>query len=298
MNSILQRRGKNTASLLMFTAPFLIVFAVFFLYPLARGVVLSFTDWNGIERSAPFNGLDNYIELFTDDSRFLHSLWITFVFTALTVIASNFVSLVLAVLIESGARFKNTLRTLFFLPYVFSLVVVGFTWKIMYIEIIPDIAKLSPLLEFLNLDYIGNPQLALYAVIVMNIWFGIGYYLIIYLAGIQTIDSSVMEAASIDGATGWARFRMMTVPLLMPSISICVFTSITSSLKIFDAIFVLTGGGPGYATESIALNIYYEAFGSANRFGYGMAKSVVLGIIVLIISYFQLKFFKSREVEA
>lgn len=298
MNSILQRRGKNTASLLMFTAPFLIVFAVFFLYPLARGVVLSFTDWNGIERSAAFNGLDNYIELFTDDSRFLHSLWITFVFTALTVIASNFVSLVLAVLIESGARFKNTLRTLFFLPYVFSLVVVGFTWKIMYIEIIPDIAKLSPLLSFLNLDYIGNPQLALYAVIVMNIWFGIGYYLIIYLAGIQTIDSSVMEAASIDGATGWARFRMMTVPLLMPSISICVFTSITSSLKIFDAIFVLTGGGPGYATESIALNIYYEAFGSANRFGYGMAKSVVLGVIVLLISYFQLKFFKSREVEA
>ncbi|WP_372630030.1 carbohydrate ABC transporter permease [Cohnella sp.] len=298
MNRILQRGGKQTASLLLFTAPFLIVFAVFFLYPLARGVVLSFTDWNGIQRNAVYNGLNNYVELFTDDPRFLHSLWITLVFTALTVIVSNFVSLVLAVLIESGSRFKNTLRTLFFLPYVFSLVVVGFTWKIMYIEIIPDIAKLSPALEFLNLDYIGNPQLALYAVIVMNIWFGIGYYLIIYLAGIQTIDSSVMEAASIDGATGWTRFRVIMVPLLMPSISICVFTSITSSLKIFDAIFVLTGGGPGYATESIALNIYYEAFGSANRFGYGMAKSVVLGVIVLIISYFQLKFFKSREVEA
>lgn len=298
MNSIRQRSGKSTASLLLFTAPFLLVFAVFFLYPLARGVLLSFTDWNGIQRTVSFNGLHNYIELFTDDPRFLYSLWITFIFTALTVIVSNAVSLVLAVLIESVKRFKNTLRTLFFLPYVFSLVVVGFTWKIMYIEVLPDIAKLSPLLEFLNLDYIGHPQLALYAVIVMNIWFSLGYYMIIYLAGIQTIDASVMEAASLDGATGWTRFRAMTVPLLMPSISICIFTSITSSLKIFDAIFVLTGGGPGYATESIALNIYYEAFGTANRFGYGMAKSVTLGVIVLLVSYLQLKFFKSREVEA
>jgi len=298
MNSIRQRSGKGTASLLLFTAPFLLVFAVFFLYPLARGVLLSFTDWNGIQRSVSFNGLQNYVELFTDDPRFLYSLWITFIFTALTVIVSNAVSLVLAVLIEGVRRFKNTLRTLFFLPYVFSLVVVGFTWKIMYIEVLPDIAKLSPLLEFLNLDYIGHPQLALYAVIVMNIWFSLGYYMIIYLAGIQTIDASVMEAASLDGATGWTRFRAMTVPLLMPSISICIFTSITSSLKIFDAIFVLTGGGPGYATESIALNIYYEAFGTANRFGYGMAKSVTLGVIVLLVSYLQLKFFKSREVEA
>ncbi|WP_159881269.1 carbohydrate ABC transporter permease [Paenibacillus puerhi] len=298
MESSLSRNGKQFRSLLLFIAPFLLVFTMFFLYPLARGVVLSFTDWNGIERTAVFNGLQNYVELFTDDNRFLHSLWITFIFTACTVVASNFVSLLLAVMIESGARFKNTLRTLFFLPYVFSLVVVGFTWKIMYIEIIPDIAKLSSLLKFLNLDYIGNPHLALYSVIIMNIWFGIGYYLIIYLAGMQTIDSSVMEAASIDGATGWRRFTAITVPLLMPSISICVFTSITSSLKIFDAIFVLTGGGPGYSTESIALNIYYEAFGTANRFGYGMAKSVVLGVIVLIISYFQLRFFKSREVEA
>ncbi|NQX66976.1 sugar ABC transporter permease [Paenibacillus alba] len=298
MNSRLYAERKQTGSLLLFIGPFLIVFAVFFLYPLARGVVLSFTDWNGIERTAAFNGIQNYVELFTDDNRFLHSLWITFIFTACTVVISNFVSLLLAVVIESGTKFKNTLRTLFFLPYIFSLVVVGFTWKIMYIEIVPDIAKLSKLLQFLNLDYIGNPYLALYSVIIMNIWFGIGYYLIIYLAGIQTIDSSVMEAASIDGAVGWRRFSSITVPLLMPSISICVFTSITGSLKIFDAIFVLTGGGPGYSTESIALNIYYEAFGTANRFGYGMAKSVVLGAVILIISYFQLKFFSSREVEA
>jgi raffinose/stachyose/melibiose transport system permease protein len=298
MTSNLNKAGKNAVTWLAFVSPFLILFLVFFLYPLARGVVLSFTDWNGIDRTSSYIGFHNYVEVFTDDKRFLHSLWITFIFTLFTVVVSNIVSLLLAVVIESGIKFKNTLRTLFFLPYIFSLVVVGFTWKIMYTEIIPDVSQLSRFLKFLNLDYLGDPQLALYSIIVMNIWFSIGYYLIIYLAGLQTIDKSVLEAASIDGATRWRRLTQITVPLLMPTIAICVFTSITGSLKIFDAIFVLTGGGPGYSTESIALNIYYEAFGAANRFGYGMAKSVVLGLIILIISYFQLKFFASREVEA
>ncbi|MCD9020771.1 carbohydrate ABC transporter permease [Cohnella silvisoli] len=288
---------RNRMSLLWFIMPFTLLYVVFFLYPFTKGLLLSFTDWNGISKTTQYVGFQNYLELFTEDSRFLHSLFVTLIFTVLNVAISNICALVLAVAIEWGSRsFRNLLRTLFFLPYVFSLVVVGFVWRLLYTEVLP---KLSEQIhwQFFNLDYIGDPAIALYSTIFMNIWYGIGYFLIIYLAGLQTIDTSVLEASQIDGATGWVQFTKIIIPLLMPSITICIFTSIAGSLKIFDAIFVLTGGGPGYSTESIALNIYYEAYGAANRFGYGMAKAVVLAGVILFISYFQLKFFKAKEVE-
>ncbi len=293
----IMRRNKDRISMLLFIAPFTVLFITLFMYPLIKGVLFSFTDWNGINPRLNFIGIQNYINLFTQDNRFLHSLGVTGVYTVVNVIGANVLGLLLALIIESTASIKNLLRTAFFLPYIFSLVVVGFIWKLIYTKVMTNLYDITGI-GFFNLDFLGDPKLALTGVLIMSIWQGLGYYLIIYIAGLQTVDKALLEAAGIDGANRFQRFFNVTLPMLMPSVTICVFTSIADSLKVFDAIFVLTSGGPGYATEAIALNIYNEAFGSANLYGYGMAKAVILAIIIMAISLVQLKFFKSMEVDS
>lgn len=291
-----KKKYKSTISLLLFIAPFTIVFSIFMLYPLSKGIVLSFTDWNGISPEMKFVGLKNYIEVFAKDSRFINSLKVTGLYTVCNVIFSNALGLLLAVFIERSGKIKNVLRTLFFIPYILSLVVVGFTWKLMYTKVAADLYQIMGVGIF-NIDFLGDSGIALLSVIIMSIWQGMGYYMLIYIAGLQSLDTAVLEAADIDGASEWKKFFRIKIPLLMPSLTICVFTSIADSLKVFDAVFVLTSGGPGYATETMALNIYNEAFGSANLYGYGMAKAVILAVIILIVSVIQLGYFKKKEVE-
>ena len=292
----IKKKYKSTISLLLFIAPFFLTFCVFMLYPLSKGIVLSFTDWNGISADMTFVGLKNYIEVFTKDTRFLNSLKVTGIYTICIVVLSNIFGLLLAIFIEKSGKIKNTLRTLFFIPYVLSLVVVGFTWKLMYTKVAANLYQITGLGLF-DIDFLGNADIALLSVILMSIWQGIGYYMLIYIAGLQSIDTAIIEAADIDGASEGKKFFRIKLPLLMPSLTICIFTSIADSLKVFDAVFVLTSGGPGYATETIAINIYNEAFGSANLYGYGMAKAVVLAVIILIVSVVQLGYFKGKEVE-
>lgn len=291
-----KKKYKSTISLLMFIAPFTIIFSIFMLYPLSKGIVLSFTDWNGISPEMKFVGLKNYIEVFAKDSRFINSLKVTGLYTVCNVVFSNALGLLLAVFIERSGKIKNVLRTLFFIPYILSLVVVGFTWKLMYTKVAADLYQIMGVGLF-NVDFLGDSGIALLSVIMMSIWQGIGYYMLIYIAGLQSLDTAVLEAADIDGASEWRKFFRIKIPLLMPSLTICIFTSIADSLKVFDAVFVLTSGGPGYATETMALNIYNEAFGSANLYGYGMAKAVILAVIILIVSVIQLGYFKKKEVE-
>ena len=291
-----KKNAKDNLQVIIFVLPFLTVFTVFFLYPFLKGIVLSFTDWNGISRQYNFVFLKNYISLFKNDQRFIHSLWITLIYTASVVIISNILGIALSLLIESSGKLKNILRVGYFFPYVFSLVVVGFSWRLLFTKVFSNLFKLTGW-GFFDLDFLGDPKLALVSVIVVSIWQGLGYYLVIYIAGIQSIDSNILEAADIDGAIGWKKFRYVTLPLLMPSVTICVFTSIAGSFKVFDAVFVLTSGGPGYSTETVALNIYNEAFGSANLYGYGMAKAVVLAIIIMVITFIQLNYFQKKEVQ-
>lgn len=291
-----KKNAKDNLQVIIFVLPFLTVFTVFFLYPFLKGIVLSFTDWNGISRQYNFVFLKNYISLFKNDQRFIHSLWITLIYTASVVIISNILGIALSLLIESSGKLKNILRVGYFFPYVFSLVVVGFSWRLIFTKVFSNLFKLTGW-GFFDLDFLGDPKLALVSVIVVSIWQGLGYYLVIYIAGIQSIDSNILEAADIDGAIGWKKFRYVTLPLLMPSVTICVFTSIAGAFKVFDAVFVLTSGGPGYSTETVALNIYNEAFGSANLYGYGMAKAVVLAIIIMVITFIQLNYFQKKEVQ-
>lgn len=296
MRHKLPHSARKNIFLFLFVLPFLLVFLIFFLYPFFKGIVMSFTDWNGISQEYNVVWFDNYINIFMKDKRFINSLTVTFIYTAAVVIVSNVLGIALSLLIEHSGRMKNILRVGFFLPYVFSLVVVGFSWKLIFTNAFPDFYEFTGW-EFFNLDFLGDTHLALVSVIIVGIWQGLGYYLVVYIAGIQSMDVNILEAADIDGATGWNKFSNITLPMLMPSITICVFTSIAGAFKVFDLVFALTSGGPGYATETIALDIYNEAFGSANLYGYGMAKAIILAIIILVVTFIQLHYFRKKEVQ-
>ncbi|MEG0764647.1 MAG: sugar ABC transporter permease [Pseudoflavonifractor sp.] len=273
------------------------IFLLFFIVPFVDGIIMSFTNSNGFTDVFDFVGLQNYIDLFTKDTRFRNSFGVTMVFTVLNVVIGNVLALLLAFVIESGIKGKNFFRTMFFLPYVFALVIIGFAWKFIFTQFIPQLGQMLGLTALVQ-DYLGNPDLAIFSVIAMQIWYQLGYYMVIYIAGMQSIDRSLLEAAAIDGASTFKKYTKVVIPLLYPSISICLFTGIASSLKVFDAVLSLTGGGPGYATEVVSLNIYFEALGDAQRYGYGMAKSIVLAILIFAVTFIQRRFFEKREVEA
>ncbi|MEG2349182.1 MAG: sugar ABC transporter permease [Hungatella sp.] len=288
-------KKSPNVSLLLFCLPFLILFLVFFIYPFLNGIWMSFTNSNGFTKVFEYVGFRNYLELLKD-KRFLESTKNTLLFTVLNVVIGNVLALLLAFVIESGIKGKNFFRTTFFLPYVFALIVIGFVWKFIFTQWLPQFAAWSHL-SFLNQDFLGNPKIAIYATIIVQIWYQLGYYMIIYIAGMQSIDKSLLEAARIDGAGAIALHRRVVLPLLVSSISICLFTGIASSFKAFDSILSLTGGGPGYATEVLSLNIYYEAMGDAQRYGYGMAKAIILAGFIFIVTMIQRKICDHLEVE-
>lgn len=288
---------RDNVTLLLFCLPFLTIFMLFFIVPFVDGIIMSFTNSNGFTNVYDFIGIQNYIDLFTKDTRFHESFGVTILFTVLNVVIGNVLALLLAFVIESGIKGKNFFRTMFFLPYVFALVIIGFAWKFVFTQWIPQFAQTIGL-DFLVQDYLGDPKIAIFSVVVMQIWYQLGYYLVIYIAGMQSIDRSLLEAAEIDGAPTVQKYTKVVIPLLYPSISICLFTGIASSLKVFDAILSLTGGGPGYATEVVSLNIYFEALGDSQRYGYGMAKSIILAIVIFAVTFIQRRFFEKREVEA
>jgi raffinose/stachyose/melibiose transport system permease protein len=264
--------------------------------PFIMSVVYSFTRWNGIDRTPVFIAFENYRELFTDDPVMLNALVFTLEQTVLRVIFTNVIALLLAVFLDGEIRGKNALRAAFYIPNIISLIVIGYIWFFIFsrgFNSLYQYVKFPPLM----LSWLGDAKMAFVSVLVVSIWQSIGFYMVIYIAGLQVVPRDMIEAAMIDGAGGVARFFRITIPLIMPSITVAVFHSVSNSLKSFDVIFSLTNGGPGNSTASIALDIYKTAF-VTSRFGYGTAKSVVLFLLILVFTFFQVKFFKAREVEA
>lgn len=290
---ISNRKLRTGAIFLSFILPALILYTVFFLIPLFSGILYSLTKWNGISSIKKYIGLNNFTELL-GDKRFLSSLIFTFKYAALNVISINILAFLLALMLDRQIRGIGLLRSIFFLPNVISMIIVGFIWQFFFTNVIGEIANWTGL-TFLNQSWLGNPGIAFYSVTLVSVWRGAGYMMIIYLAGLQTINSELIDASRIDGASGWKLFAYIILPLMIPSINICLFMTIANSFKIFDLVFAMTHGGPGYATEVISLNIYNEAFLS-DRYGYGTAKAVVLMLIILIITYIQLKVLKKKEV--
>ncbi|MCD1259643.1 sugar ABC transporter permease [Paenibacillus athensensis] len=291
------RTGKQAAVLLAFVFPALLFYAVFVLAPAIGGVGYSLTNWNGLNPSYQFVGAANYVEALTDDPYFLNAVGFTLKYVAAMVILQNALAIALAVLVESRRRSKAWYRTIFFMPNMISLIIGGFMWLYIFTKVLPYMAEHS-VLKMLDQSWIGDARFSFLAILIVSLWGGVGYLMVIYMAALQGVPAQLKEAAAIDGANGWQTFRHITLPMIYPALTIGVFLTLSSSFKAFDAVYALTGGGPGRATQVIALNIFEEAFKSSNRYGYANAKAVILFAAVLVITLIQLWIMKRREVES
>lgn len=279
-----------------FILPALIIFLIFSITPTITGIYYSFTDWNIYAASLKFIGLDNYKEMFSDP-KVITAFKNTLIFAFVVTILQNTLGLGLALMVNEVIYLKGLLRTIFFLPFIISPLIIGHLFTAIYHPSNGVLNKTLSFigLDFMTLDWLNDPSIALISVIGTDIWRVIGFAMIIYLAGLQFVPNELSEAAAIDGASYWIRFKHIVFPLLAPSFTINILLSLISSLKVFDMILVLTGGGPGYKTE--VFNTYIMRIFSSGELGYATAVNLVLFIIITGIGVPVLYFLRKREVE-
>jgi raffinose/stachyose/melibiose transport system permease protein len=291
-----RRLAKTGAPSLWFAAPALAVYGLVVLYPSIAGAYYAFTDWSGIG-SASWVGLENFRTLFDDDQSF-GALKNTLLLTVFIVVVQNAVGLALALGVHSRVKSKYVLRTIFFAPAVLSPVVIAFLWKYMF-NPAPD-AGINAMLGFFGLDFLqqnwlGDPGVALWAIGLTVVWQYAGYSMVIFVAALQGIPRELEEAAALDGAGRFQRFRHLVLPLIAPAMTICLTLSTIGGLKLFDQVFAITGGGPGYSTETLSTLIYKQAF-VFGQYGYSTAVALVLALLVSCLALVQMRYLQSREV--
>lgn len=287
---------KALADTLVFTLPAVVMVILAMYIPFVMSGYYSLTEWNGISRNPVFIGLENFKTIFSSGSpEFIRALIFTFKYSALFILFSNVLALALAVALTQRFRLANFLRGVFFVPYIMSMTIVGFIWKFIFTQGFEKLYEITGW-GFWNYSWLGDGGLAFYSLVLVGVWQSLGFYIVLYIAGLQAIPTDILEAASIDGASAGKRFFSVVLPMLGPSITTCIFMSLTNSLKVFDIILALTKGGPGGATYSATLDIYREAFQN-NNYGLGSAKAIVFFVIVLVLTQVVLRFFESREVE-
>jgi len=284
---------EKNRSLTLFIMPALLFYAAFTLAPAFGGIWYSFTNFNGLNPDYMFIGFKNYQALLTDKN-FINSILFTFRFVGIMVVLQNAIALILALLIETRTKTKTLFRTLVFMPNMLSMIIGGFMWMFIFTRALPYIANLLNS-EALNISWIGDPKFSFIAIIIVSLWGGVGYLMIIYIAALQGVAKNLKEAAMMDGANAFQVFRNVTLPAIMPAITIGTFVTLNNSFKVFDVVYSLTGGGPGRSTQVIALNIFEEAYSFNNRFGYASAKSMILFLIVFIITLIQIIIMRRKE---
>ena len=292
MNKKWRERTLATVFLGPSTFFFLLVIAV----PFLSGIYYSFTNWNGVQSKATWSGLSNFKYLLLQDSQFFASFWFTFRFTLTTLVITNVVAFVFAMALVQPLRFRGALRTVFFLPNVIGGVLLGFVWRFILVNGFATLGELTSIKLFL-LPWLGSPETGFWGIVIVYTWQSVGYLMIIYIAHLLNIDSQLLEAAQIDGAHGFFLFTRMILPLSMPAITVCLFLVLSWTFKSFDIVLSLTAGGPFRSTETVALNIYREAFTYGN-YGICSAKSIIYFLVVGGITFLQVRLTKKMEVEA
>ena len=290
-----KRKKKEAIENAAFSIPAIILTTVMMYIPFVMSGYYSLTKWNGISKNPEFIGLENFKTIFGGSKDFINSLLFTGKYTIAFVIFSNVLAIALALALTKKIRLANFFRGMFFVPYIMSMTIVGFIWKFIFTQGFAQLYKATEW-GWLNLSWLGDPKLAYFSVAFVGIWQQLGFYIVLYIAGLQAVPADVLEAATVDGANGVQRFFRVTLPLLGPSITTCIFMSLTNALKVFDIILALTKGGPGNSTYSVTLQIYNEAF-TANNYGLGSAESIVYFVCVLVITQLVLKLFSSKEVD-
>ena len=293
--------GKKTkkfdSTAFLFIAPAFILFTAWVIIPTISSVYYSFTTWDGISEDIKFIGLANYREIFTS-ARFGNALKNTAILTVFISVLENAVALAFALMVDNVRWGKNFFRSAFYIPVLISGIVSGFIWKIMYNY---NFGTFNSLLQSVGLeqfkqDWLGNTSLTLLMIGLVMIWKGAGYYMIIYLASLQSVPTELIEAAEIDGANAWQRFKSITIPLISGAFTINFTLSLIKGLKVFDEINVMTDGGPGFTSETLVYLLYKVGF-NEGRQGFGTAVGIMLLFIIILLNTLQQKFLKSREVQ-
>lgn len=279
---------------LVLVLPGMIIFTVGLIIPLFLSFRYSLTDWDGMTAEKTFVGLQNYIKLFKN-KEFLESWWFTIKFTIGNTIIQNVLALLFAVALDSGIRFQKLYRTAFFVPCLISAIVVGFVWLKMFSNVLPAINDL--LGTGFNFLLFGKAETVLGGLLIANNWQWVGYWMLIYLAGLQSVPAELYEAAKVDGANAIHRFFNVTIPMLAPAITICVVGITTGSLKVYDLLVASTKGGPGRASTSVIYKTYTTAI-NGRQYGYGSAMTVTLVIALLLVALIQVKGLRKKEVQA
>ncbi len=270
----------------VFVLPTFISFLVVFLIPFVMGIFLSFTEFTTVE-SATWVGIENYIKAFMQDENFLNALWFTVKFTIVSVITINILAFFLALMLTKALKGTAFFRTVFFMPNLIGGIVLGYIWNLL----------INSILGVFGVDITYSADYGFWGLVFLMNWQLIGYMMVIYIAGIQNIPRELYEAAKIDGASRSSTLRNITIPMVMPSVTICLFLTLTNSFKLFDQNLALTGGAPARETAMLALDIYNTFYGRTGWQGVGQAKAVVFFLIVAIIAFVQLKITGRNEVE-
>lgn len=284
---------RSFYSYLTLVLPGFLIFTIGLILPMILATYYSLTSWDGFSVEKEFVGLQNYINLFRDQN-FLDSLWFTIKFTLGNTIIQNLFALLFAVALDSGIRAQKLYRTVLFIPCLISSVIVGFVWLRMFSSVLPALNDI--LGTNINFLLFGDGKTVLSGLLIANNWQWIGYWMLIYLAGLQSIPSDLYEAAKVDGASAVRRFFHITIPMLAPAITICVVGITTGSLKVYDLLVSSTRGGPGRASTSIIYQTYRTAI-NGRQYGYGAAMSVVLVAMLLAVALVQVGILKKREVQ-
>ena len=296
-------RQKRKLTEFLFLLPTLIAFLMVIIIPFIFGIYYSFTDWQGTGAVSQSVGFANYKAIFQEPG-FLHSFLVTLLFTVLNIITVNVVAFIISLLVTSEIRGRNIYRAGFFVPILIGGIVLGLVWQFIFSNILPSIGQ-SLGLPTLSKSLISNKDTVMITLVTVNTWQYAGYIMLIYVAAIQGISKSVMEAAEVDGARYWTRVRKIQIPLMANAFTISLFLTLTNSFKMYDVNVALTNGGPVslfmmkpvQASELLALNIYNTAF-KYNNMAQGQAKAVIFFVVLTIFSVIQVTWNKSKEVEA
>ena len=271
----------------LFVLPTLLAFCLAFVAPFVLGVGLSFTRFTTVT-DARFVGLDNYIRAFTDDGEFLHALGFTALFAAVAIVTVNVLAFGLALLLTRGLRGTNLFRSVFFLPNLIGGIVLGYIWNLL----------INGVLGLWGVDITFSAAYGFWGLVLLTNWQLIGYMMVIYIAGLQNVPRELLEAAAIDGASSRQTLLRVKLPLVMPSVTICTFLTLTNAFKMFDQNLALTAGAPERRTQMLALNIYQTFYGRTGWQGVGQAKAVLFFLLVGALAFLQLWLTRRREVQA
>ncbi len=271
----------------VFLLPTALAFTFAFVIPFVMGIGLSFTKFTTVT-NAKWVGIENYVKAFTAENDFLYSLGFTALFTVVSVLTVNVFAFLLALLLTRGIRGTNFFRSVFFMPNLIGGIVLGYIWNLL----------INGVLAVIGVDITYKTEYGFWGLVLLTNWQLIGYMMVIYIAGLQNIPDDLLQAAAIDGASPAKTLFKIKIPMVMPSVTICTFLTLTNSFKMFDQNLALTAGAPENTTQMLALNIFRTFYSRAGWQGVGQAKAVIFFVIVAIIALIQLRLTSSREVES